>query len=100
MQRTARYKKAHKTHKGLAPKAPRTVREMLERCEDALPMPDLMSWLLDQEPDGATDELLYWFSRLSREKRFKRERLERREFLARARRGERVRGRRRGGQRA
>jgi hypothetical protein len=40
---------------------------MLERCEDALPMPDLMTWLLEQEPDGATDELLYWFSRLSRE---------------------------------
>jgi hypothetical protein len=53
---------------------------MLERCEDALPLPDLMVWLLDQEPEGATDELLYWFSRLSREKRFKRERLERREY--------------------
>lgn len=53
---------------------------MLERCEDALPMPDLMTWLLEQEPDGATDELLYWFSRLSREKRFKRERLERRDY--------------------
>jgi hypothetical protein len=44
-------------------------------------MPDLMVWLLEQEPTGATDELLYWFSRLSREKRFKRERLERREYL-------------------
>jgi chromosome condensin MukBEF MukE localization factor len=43
-------------------------------------MPDLMSWLLAQEPDGDTDELLYWFSRLSREKRFVRERLERREY--------------------
>jgi hypothetical protein len=53
---------------------------MLDRCEDALPMPDLMTWLLEQEPDGATDELLYWFSRLSREKRFKRERLERRDY--------------------
>jgi len=40
-----------------------------------------MVWLLEQEPTGATDELLYWFSRLSREKRFKRERLERREYL-------------------
>jgi hypothetical protein len=76
----ARFPKAHKTQKGEAPRAPRTVREMLERCEDALPMPDLMTWLLEQEPDGATDELLYWFSRLSREKRFKRERLERREY--------------------
>ena len=76
----ARFPKAHKTHKGEAPRAPRTVREMLERCEGALPMPDLMSWLLEQEPDGATDELLYWFSRLSREKRFKRERLERRDY--------------------
>jgi len=53
---------------------------MLERCENALPLPDLMVWLLDQEPEGATDELLYWFSRLSREKRFKRERLDRREY--------------------
>jgi hypothetical protein len=44
-------------------------------------MPDLMIWLLEQEPTGATDELLYWFSRLSRDKRFKRERLERREYL-------------------
>ncbi|MNR42349.1 hypothetical protein D3C85_1608550 [compost metagenome] len=54
---------------------------MLERCEGALPLPDLMVWLLDQEPEGATDELLYWFSRLSREKRFKRERLDRREYI-------------------
>jgi len=76
----ARFPKAHKSHKGEAPRAPRTVKEMLERCEDALPMPDLMTWLLEQEPDGATDELLYWFSRLSREKRFKRERLERRDY--------------------
>jgi uncharacterized protein YhdP len=76
----ARFPKAHKSHKGQAQRAPRTVKEMLERCEDALPMPDLMTWLLEQEPDGATDELLYWFSRLSREKRFKRERLERRDY--------------------
>jgi len=54
---------------------------MLERCEDALPLPDLMVWLLEQEPDGATDELLYWFSRLSRDKRFARERLERRDYF-------------------
>jgi hypothetical protein len=53
---------------------------MAERCEQALPLPDLMVWLLEQEPEGATDELLYWFSRLSREKRFKRERLERRDY--------------------
>lgn len=53
---------------------------MLERCEDALPLPDLMVWLLEQEPTGATDELLYWFSRLSRDKRFARERLERRDY--------------------
>ncbi|MNE23291.1 hypothetical protein D3C80_1165390 [compost metagenome] len=56
---------------------------MLERCEGALPLPDLMVWLLEQEPEGATDELLYWFSRLSREKRFARERLDRREYLTR-----------------
>jgi len=40
-----------------------------------------MSWLLEQEPEGETDELLYWFSRLSREKRFQRERLERRDYF-------------------
>lgn len=56
---------------------------MLERCEDALPLPDLMVWLLEQEPEGATDELLYWFSRLSREKRFSRERLDRQQYLTR-----------------
>lgn len=53
---------------------------MLERCESNLPIPDLMIWLLDQEPDGATDELLYWFSRLARDKRFTRRRLERRDY--------------------
>lgn len=56
---------------------------MIERCEQALPLPDLMTWLLEQEPEGATDELLYWFSRLSRESRFQRERLERRQYLTR-----------------
>lgn len=76
----ARFPKAHKTDKDPLPRAPRTVKEMLERCEQALPLPDLMVWLLEQEPDGATDELLYWFSRLSREKRFQRERLERRDY--------------------
>jgi hypothetical protein len=60
--------------------APRTAREMLERCQAALPLPDLMVWLLEQEPEGATDELLYWFSRLSRDGRFQRERLERRDY--------------------
>lgn len=79
----ARFPKAHKTHKGLLPRAPRTVKEMLERCEDALPLPDLMVWLLEQEPEGATDELLYWFSRLSREKRFSRERLQRQDYTTR-----------------
>ena len=64
-------------------RAPRTAREMLERCEQALPLPDLMTWLVQQEPDGATDELLYWFSRLSRDNRFQRERLERSEYLTR-----------------
>jgi hypothetical protein len=77
----ARFPKASLSRKGEPPRAPRTVKEMVERCEEALPMPDLMVWLLEQEPSGATDELLYWFSRLSREKRFKRERLERREYL-------------------
>lgn len=38
-----------------------------------------MVWL-EQEPEGATDELLYWFSRLSRDGRFQRERLERRDY--------------------
>ena len=74
------FPKASGTRKGEAPKAPRTAREMLERCHSALPMPDLMVWLLEQEPEGATDELLYWFSRLSRDGRFQRERLERRDY--------------------
>ena len=77
----ARFPKAQKTQSGALPRAPRTVKEMAERCEQALPLPDLMVWLLEQEPEGATDELLYWFSRLSREKRFKRERLDRREYI-------------------
>jgi hypothetical protein len=77
----AKFPKANvSTGKGEPPRAPRTVKEMLERCEDALPMPDLMVWLLEQEPNGPTDELLYWFSRLSRDKRFSRERLERRDY--------------------
>jgi len=74
------FPKASGARKGEAPKAPRTAREMLERCQSALPMPDLMVWLLEQEPEGATDELLYWFSRLSRDGRFQRERLERRDY--------------------
>ena len=77
----AQFPKAHNSRKGEAPRAPRTAREMIERCEQALPLPDLMLWLLEQEPDGATDELLYWFSRLSRDSRFQRERLERRDYL-------------------
>jgi hypothetical protein len=76
------FPKASGTRKGGdAPQAPRTAREMLERCQSALPLPDLMVWLLEQEPAGATDELLYWFSRLSRDGRFQRERLERRDYL-------------------
>ncbi|MGX5218272.1 MULTISPECIES: Mks condensin complex protein MksB [Pseudomonas] len=77
----AHFPKASSSRKGQAPRAPRTAREMLERCEQALPLPDLMAWLLEQEPNGATDELLYWFSRLSRDSRFQRDRLERREYL-------------------
>lgn len=77
----AQFPQASATRKGEAPRAPRTAREMLERCEQALPLPDLMTWLLEQEPGGATDELLYWFSRLSRDARFQRERLQRREYL-------------------
>lgn len=76
----AQFPKASGSRKGEAPRAPRTAREMLERCQSALPMPDLMVWLLEQEPEGATDELLYWFSRLSRDGRFQRERLERRDY--------------------
>lgn len=79
----AQFPTAGRTRKADAPRAPLTVREMLERCEDALPLPDLMHWLLQQEPDSATDELLYWFSRLSRDARFQRERLERRDYLTR-----------------
>ena len=33
---------------------PARTREMIERCEQALPLPDLMNWLLEQEPEGAT----------------------------------------------
>ncbi len=77
----AHFPKASAGRRGEAPRAPRTAREMIDRCEQALPLPDLMAWLLEQEPEGATDELLYWFSRLSRESRFQRDRLERRDYL-------------------
>lgn len=79
----ARFPKASGPRKGEMPRAPRTAKEMIERCEQALPLPDLMVWLLEQEPNGETDELLYWFSRLSRDKRFQRERLERRDYFTR-----------------
>lgn len=79
--RPARFPRSEKaSDQGDTRKAPRTVREMLDRCEQALPLPDLMQWLLDQEPEGETDELLYWFSRLSRDKRFARQRLERQDY--------------------
>ncbi len=77
----AHFPKSGGPRKAVAPRSPKTAREMLDRCEQALPLPDLMVWLLEQEPEGATDELLYWFSRLSRDARFSRERLERREYL-------------------
>ncbi|MFZ6045315.1 Mks condensin complex protein MksB [Pseudomonas sp. CR3202] len=77
----AHFPKSGGPRKAAAPRSPKTAREMLDRCEQALPLPDLMVWLLEQEPEGATDELLYWFSRLSRDARFSRERLERREYL-------------------
>ncbi|MDE3735105.1 MULTISPECIES: Mks condensin complex protein MksB [Pseudomonas] len=77
----AHFPKSGGTRKATAPRSPKTAREMLDRCEQALPLPDLMVWLLEQEPDGATDELLYWFSRLSRDSRFARDRLERRDYL-------------------
>ncbi|MFC3606545.1 Mks condensin complex protein MksB [Stutzerimonas tarimensis] len=79
----AQFPTAEGKRTGQSSVAPRTAREMLSRCEQALPLPDLMAWLLEQEPEGATDELLYWFSRLSRDGRFQRERLERREYLTR-----------------
>ena len=77
----AHFPKASRGRRGEAPRAPRTAPDMIARCEQALPLPDLMAWLLEQEPEGATDELLYWFSRLSRESRFQRDRLERRDYL-------------------
>ncbi|WP_044873481.1 Mks condensin complex protein MksB [Pseudomonas sp. LFM046] len=77
----AHFPKSGGSRKAAAPRSPKTAREMLDRCEQALPLPDLMVWLLEQEPEGATDELLYWFSRLSRDARFQRDRLERREYL-------------------
>ena len=79
----AQFPRAGSKRKADTTRSPLTAREMLERCEQALPLPDLMQWLLEQEPDGATDELLYWFSRLSRDARFQRNRLERREYLTR-----------------
>ncbi|WP_271409181.1 Mks condensin complex protein MksB [Pseudomonas sp. Q1-7] len=77
----AHFPKSGGPRKAVTPRSPKTAREMLDRCEQALPLPDLMVWLLEQEPEGATDELLYWFSRLSRDARFSRERLERRDYL-------------------
>ena len=77
----AHFPKSGGPRKASAPRSPKTAREMLDRCEQALPLPDLMVWLLEQEPEGATDELLYWFSRLSRDSRFQRDRLERRDYL-------------------
>ncbi|BAU76543.1 Mks condensin complex protein MksB [Metapseudomonas furukawaii] len=77
----AHFPKSSGPRKSTAPRSPKTAREMLDRCEQALPLPDLMVWLLEQEPEGATDELLYWFSRLSRDSRFQRDRLERRDYL-------------------
>mgnify|MGYP007046363408 CR=1 FL=1 len=50
---------------------------MLGRAEEALPVPDLMQWLIEHEREAGSDELLYWFSRLARDSRFKRERLPR-----------------------
>src|SRR5690606_19825478 len=79
----AQFPRAGSKRRPDAPRTPRTAREMVERCQQALPLPDLMAWLLEQEPEGATDELLYWFSRLSRDGRFQRDRLERREYLTR-----------------
>ena len=79
----AHFPRAAGTRRHMPSRAPLTAREMIERCEQALPLPDLMQWLLDQEPEGATDELLYWFSRLSRDSRFQRERLARRDYLTR-----------------
>jgi hypothetical protein len=76
----APFPRSEKPESASATRAPRTVREMLQHCEQALPLPDLMNWLLEQEPEGATDELLYWFSRLSRDKRFTRQRLERQDY--------------------
>lgn len=77
----AHFPKASGNRKSDGPqRSPRTAREMLDRCQAALPLPDLMQWLLEQEPEGATDELLYWFSRLSRDARFQRDRLERRQY--------------------
>ena len=68
----AQFPKSSGTRKSNGPtRPPRTAREMIERCQAALPLPDLMQWLLAQEPDGATDELLYWFSRLSRDALFR-----------------------------
>ena len=61
-------------------RAPLTVREMLARCQRDLPIADLMHWLIEQEPNVPSDELLYWFSRLSRHTKFQRQRLARAQY--------------------
>ena len=48
--RSRRSSRASGKRKGEQPRAPRTAREMIERCQQALPLPDLMAWLLEQEP--------------------------------------------------
>lgn len=79
----ARFPRPEKADRPPTSRAPRTAREMLERCEQSLPLPDLMQWLLEQEQTGETDDLLYWFSRLSRDKRFIRQRLHRQDYCTR-----------------
>ena len=50
----AQFPRASGKRKGEQPRAPRSAREMIERCQQALPLPDLMAWLLNRNPRAPT----------------------------------------------
>src|SRR3546814_5996929 len=51
----AQFPRASGKRKGEQPRAPRTAREMIERRQQARPLPDLLALLLDQEPEGRSE---------------------------------------------
>ncbi|SEK40980.1 hypothetical protein SAMN05216214_102171 [Atopomonas hussainii] len=81
--RPARFPSVERKQSRPVTRAPLTAKEMLNRAEAALPLPDLMQWLIDHEREAASDELLYWFSRLARDARFNRARLPRASYQTR-----------------